>query len=143
MVRRRTKKPRRPSKSQGKSERTVGLNFRVLKEEKGIIDRLTADLVAKHPNLNRTHIIKELMGMTRSGFISHELRNRLFEECERLRKEERERQGGIKLPASDNDKSGYIHEPAKPGASYDLPSDAPLRLVKFEDEIDPIIKTGD
>ena len=91
MVVRRTKKRRRPSPSQGKSER-LNLNFRVLKEEKHIIDWMTANLVAKNPHLNRSDIIKELMGMTRSGFISQELTNQFFEECERARKEERERE---------------------------------------------------
>jgi hypothetical protein len=148
MVVRRTKTRRRPSPSQGKSEKTRGVNFRVLKEEKRIIDRLTADLVAKAPHLNRTDVIRELMGMTRTGFISQELRDFLFEECERARKEEREREEArrkVKLPASDNDKSGYIHSPDRPAAAYKLPSDAPLRLVKFDEEdiLEPFSKSGD
>jgi hypothetical protein len=149
MVGRKPKKRRRPSPSQGKSERTINLNFRVLNEEKHIIDRMTANLVAKNPHLNRSDIIKELMGMTRSGFISEELKNQFFEECERARKEERERDEArrkVKLPTADNDKSGYIHSPDRPATAYNLPSGAPLTLVKKFDEediLEPFTQSGD
>jgi hypothetical protein len=88
------------------------------------------------------------MGMTRSGFISQELRDLLFEECERARKEEREREESrrkVKLPASDNDKSGYIHGTDRPAASYHLPSGAHLTVVKFDDDdvLEPFTKSGD
>jgi hypothetical protein len=148
MALRKPKKRRRPSPSQGKSERTKGVNFRVLKEEKRIIDRLTADLVAKAPHLNRTDVIRELMGMTRTGFISQELRDLLFEECERARKEEREREEArrkVKLPTADNDKSGYIHGADRPATSYSLPTDSPLRLIKLDEDdvLEPFIQSGD
>ena len=90
------------------------------------------------------------MGITRTGFISQELKDHFFEECERARKEERERKENLrrrlKLPTSDNDKTGYIHGADLPVSAYSLPTDAPLRLVKFDEEdiLEPLtIKTGD
>lgn len=113
MASRKTKRRRPARRSPSKSEVSDNLNIRCLIEEKQILIRIANELIARIPHLNRSDVIKELIGMTRTGFITPEIRDRIFHECERARKEERDRKekrDRKRLPPADNDKTGYIHQ---------------------------------
>jgi hypothetical protein len=68
-------------RSPSKSEVSDNVNFRCLIEEKRSLIRIADELIAKIPHLNRSDVVKELIGMTRTGFITPEIRDRFFHEC--------------------------------------------------------------